>query len=75
MVYNARENHPTRNEFRLYYSTTRIIEKANAMIFLLIGLTHDNKLVVVVVQAEYGTAIALAFEIGEIENKFIFRDI
>jgi hypothetical protein len=30
MVYNARENHPTRNEFRLYYSTTRIIEKANA---------------------------------------------
>jgi hypothetical protein len=41
-------------------------------IFLLIGLTHDNKLVVVVVQAEYGTAIALAFEIGEIENKFIF---
>jgi hypothetical protein len=40
---------------------------------LLIGLTHDNKLVVVVVQAEqHGTAIALAFEIGEIENKFIF---
>lgn len=75
--YNARENHPTRNEFRLYYSTTRIIEKANAGDFLLIGLTHDNKLVVVV--APSGTTaeqqLLWLFEIGEIENKFIFRDI
>jgi hypothetical protein len=75
--YNARENHPTRNEFRLYYSTTQIIEKANAGDFLLIGLTHDNKLAVVV--APTGTTaeqqLLWLFEIGEIGNKFIFRDI
>ena len=75
--YNARENHPTRNEFRLYYSTTQIMEKAIAGDFLLIGLTHDNKLVVVI--APKGTTaeqqLLWLFEIGEIGNKFILRDI
>ncbi|KOP40082.1 restriction endonuclease [Flavobacterium sp. WLB] len=75
--YNARENDPKRNEFRLYYSTTQIMEKANVDDFLLIGLTHDNKLVVVV--APTGTTaeqqLLWLFEIGEIGNKFIFRDI
>jgi hypothetical protein len=75
--YNARENDPNRNEFRLYYSTTQIMEKANAGDFLLIGLTHDDKLVVVI--APTGTTaeqqLLWLFEIGEIGNKFIFRDI
>ncbi|WP_281637052.1 type II restriction endonuclease [Flavobacterium marginilacus] len=75
--YNARENHPTRNEFRLYYSTTQIMEKANAGDFLLIGLTHDNKLAVLI--APRGTTaeqqLLWLFEIKEIGNKFIFRDI
>ena len=75
--YNARENDPKRNEFRLYYSTTQIMEKANVGDFLLIGLTHDNKLAVVV--APTGTTaeqqLLWLFEIGEIGNKFIFRDI
>lgn len=75
--YNARENHPTRNEFRLYYSTTQIMEKANAGDFLLIGLTHDNKLAVVIAPKESTAEQQLLwlFEIGEIGNKFIFRDI
>lgn len=75
--YNARENHPTRNEFRLYYSTTQIMEKANAGDFLLIGLTHDNKLAVVIAPKETTAEQQLLwlFEIGEIGNKFIFRDI
>lgn len=71
--YNARENHPKRNEFRLYYSTTQIIKKANAGDFLLIGLTHDNKLAVVI--APRGSTaeqqLLWLFEIGEIGNKFI----
>ncbi|RKR09866.1 EcoRII-like protein [Flavobacterium sp. 90] len=75
--YNARENDPKRNEFRLYYSTTQIMEKANVGDFLLIGLTHDNKLAVVV--APTGTTaeqqLLWLFEIGEIGSKFIFRDI
>lgn len=75
--YNARENDPKRNEFRLYYSTTQIMEKANVGDFLLIGLTHDNKLAVVV--APTGTTaeqqLLWLFQIGEIGNKFIFRDI
>ncbi|MFC4475603.1 type II restriction endonuclease [Flavobacterium chungangensis] len=75
--YNARENHPTRNEFRLYYSTTQIMEKAIAGDFLLIGLTHDNKLVVVI--APKGTTaeqqLLWLFEIREIGNKFILRNI
>lgn len=75
--YNARENHPKRNEFRLYYSTTQIIKKANAGDFLLIGLTHDDKLAVVI--APRGSTaeqqLLWLFEIGEIGNKFIFRDI
>lgn len=75
--YNARENHPSRNEFRLYYSTTEIMEKASAGDFLLIGLTHDNKLAVVVAPSGSTAEQQLIwlFKIGEIENKFIFRDI
>lgn len=75
--YNARKNHPTRNEFRLYYSSTQIIEKANAGDFLLIGLTHDNKLAVVIAPKTTTAEQQLLwlFEIGEIDNKFIFRDI
>lgn len=75
--YNARENHPTRNEFRLYYSTTQIMEKANAGDFLLIGLTHDNKLAVVIAPKESTAEQQLLwlFEIGEIGNRFTFRDI
>lgn len=75
--YNARENHPTRNEFRLYYSKTQIMEKANVGDFLLIGLTHDNKLAVVIAPKATTAEQQLLwlFEIGEIGNKFIFRDI
>ncbi|MRX39226.1 restriction endonuclease [Flavobacterium sp. LC2016-23] len=76
--YNARKDTPNRSaEYRLYYSATQVMESANAGDFLLIGLTHDNKLAVVV--APKGTTaeqqLLWLFEIEEIGNKFIFRDI
>lgn len=75
--YNAREDNPDRNEYRLYYSSKEVMKMANAGDFLLIGLTHDNKLAVVV--ASKGTTaeqqLLWLFKIGEIGNKFIFRDI
>ncbi len=75
--YNARENHPTRNEFRLYYSTTEVLKKANAGDFLLIGMTHDNKLAVVIAPKETTSEQQLLWLFGmqEIGNRFVFRDI
>lgn len=75
--YNAREDDPKRNEYRLYYSSKEVMKMANAADFLLIGLTHDNKLAVVIASKDTTAEQQLLwlFEIGEIGNKFIFRDI
>ena len=53
--YDAREAHPTRSEYRLYFPDTRVSEHANEGDLLVIGRRPDNSLVVIV--AEAGTTI------------------
>jgi hypothetical protein len=53
--YDAREAHPTRSEYRLYFPDTRVSENANEGDLLVIGRRPDNSLVVIV--AETGTTI------------------
>ncbi len=53
--YDAREAHPTRSEYRLYFPDTRVSENANEGDLLVIGRRPDNSLVVIV--AEAGTTI------------------
>lgn len=75
--YDARENHPIRSEFRLYYSPNSIVDKAKAGDSLFIGITHDKRLAVIV--AMQGTTseqqLLWLFELGNIGNRFVFRDI
>lgn len=46
--YDARENHPTRSEYRLYYTANDIIRKAEPGDLLLLGLKPDGKALLVI---------------------------
>jgi hypothetical protein len=50
--YDARENHPTRTEYRLYYTANDIIEKASPGDLLIIGLMPNNKALFVVARKD-----------------------
>jgi len=54
--YDARENHPTRTEHRMYFPTTAISMCASAGDELFIGLKPDNTILAIV--AESGSTIA-----------------
>ncbi|NFE95837.1 UNVERIFIED_ORG: hypothetical protein B2H95_00795 [Clostridium botulinum] len=50
--YDARENHPTRTEYRLYYTENRVVYKAKENDLLLVGIT-DGKVKVFIIK--YGS--------------------
>lgn len=52
--YDARESHPTRSEYRLYFPTTPVSQKAAADDLLIIGRQPDNSLMVII--AKQGTS-------------------
>ncbi len=54
--YDARERHPTRSEYRLYFPSTRVSQAAAEGDLLVIGLRPDGSVLVVV--AEGGSTIA-----------------
>lgn len=54
--YDARENHPTRSEYRLYFPTTTVSDCASEGDLLIIGKRPDRSVLVVV--AEDGSTIA-----------------
>lgn len=74
--YDARENHPTRTEFRLYYSSNPVLDEAVAGDLVVIGRTGENNLVVIV--ADQGSTseqqLLWLFGLEEVGNKFIVRD-
>jgi hypothetical protein len=49
--YDARENHPTRSEWRLYFPTTRVSERAAEGDLLTIGRRPDDTIVVIIADA------------------------
>jgi hypothetical protein len=46
--YDARSNHPTRSEFRLYYVSNDVMEAASHKDLLLVGMLDKNELIIVV---------------------------
>ena len=75
--YDARANHPTRTEYRLYYNHNTVISSANPGDLVIIGKTVNEELVVIV-SPEGSTPeqqMKYLFGLEEIETKFVFKNI
>jgi len=75
--YDARENHETRTEYRLYYSSNIVIDAAEPGDLAIIGKTDQGKLVVVVA-SEGSTSeqqLLWLFGLEEVGPTFIVRDL
>ena len=75
--YDARENHETRTEYRLYYSTNPVIDTATTGDLVVIGRTGNNELAIIV--ALQGSTseqqLLWLFGLTEVSSKFIVRDL
>ena len=74
--YDARANHPTRTEYRLYYEGNSVMDKASAGDLLVIGLTPDERVIVAI--AERGTTaehqLSWLFDTPESGTFFVHAD-
>ncbi len=74
--YDARENHPSRTEYRLYYSSNQVICNAVADDLVVIGKTDKNKLEIII--ASQGSTseqqLLWLFGLVEVGAKFLVRD-
>ena len=74
--YDARENHPTRSEYRMYFSTTSVSMCASVGDSLFIGLRPDDSILIVI--AESGSTISSQlswlFGIEDIHPGFSVRE-
>ncbi len=79
--YDARENHPTRTEYRLYYTNTDVSKKSKENDLLIIAQKTDNEVLVIVAAAGStignqllwlfgysGDEISCKFKVKEIQN-------
>ena len=75
--YDSRENHPTRTEYRLYYSTNAVLSKALAGDLVLIGRTNMDALAIII--ASQGSTseqqLKWLFGLEEVGTRFIVRDL
>ncbi len=75
--YDARENHPSRTEYRLYYSTNEVLTEAKANDLIVVGQTGEAKLAVIVAP-QNSTAekqLLWLFGVEEAANKFLIKDL
>ncbi|MDF2157798.1 type II restriction endonuclease [Algoriphagus sp. CAU 1675] len=74
--YDARENHPTRTEFRLYYSTNNPMKEAQEEDMVIIAKTAEDKLLVVICPkgSTHESQLLWLFGLEESENRFIVKD-
>lgn len=76
--YDARERHPTRSEYRLYYPTTAVSESANEGDLIVIGILPDETALVIIAEAEskYENNLIWLFSLrGEDMTKFAVKDL
>jgi len=75
--YDARENHPSRTEYRLYYPTNAVFTAASVRDLVVIGKTGEHKLVVIVTPSGSTTESQLLWLFGlpEAEDLFTIRDL
>jgi hypothetical protein len=75
--YDARENHPNRTEFRLYYSSSEVLSAANANDLVVVGKTGADQLAVIV--APQGSTsekqLLWLFGMEEAASRFVVRDL
>lgn len=74
--YDARENHDTRTEYRLYYTANPVIENASVGDLLIIGRTGNDSLAVIIAASGSTSEQQLLwlFGLSEVGNKFIVKD-
>lgn len=74
--YDARENHPKRSEFRLYYSENSAIEKAQEGDLVIISKSTNNIVLVIVCPqgSTHESQLLWLFGLEETQNNFIFKD-
>lgn len=75
--YDARENHATRTEYRLYYTGNSVIENASVGDLVIIGRTDQNSLAVIIAPANTTSEKQLLwlFGLSEVESKFVIKDL
>ena len=74
--YDARENHPTRTEYRMYFPTTAVSVCAAAGDELFIGLRPDKTVLVIIAEGESTISNQLHWLFGiEESNLFSVRDV
>ena len=75
--YDARENHATRTEHRLYYSDNQVIPSSSEGDLIIVGRTKDYEAVVLV--ASKGSTsekqLLWLFNLSEVDNKFVVKDL
>ncbi|MFC4875028.1 type II restriction endonuclease [Negadavirga shengliensis] len=74
--YDARENHPTRSEFRLYYSANTVTGLAKEADLVLIAKSTEGFLLVVVCPSgsTHESQLLWLFGLEESERKFVIRE-
>lgn len=75
--YDAREQHPTRSEHRLYYSSNAIIDKSKPDDLVVIAITPENRLAVIVASSGSTSEQQLLwlFGLDEVGQRFIVKNI
>ena len=75
--YDARENHATRTEHRLYYTANSIIESSSVGDLIVIARSGKENLVVMVAPANSSSEKQLLwlFGLSEVGNKFVVKDL
>ncbi len=74
--YDARANHPTRSEFRLYYTSNEVIKNSHSGDLLIVGKSSQNKLAVIV--APKGSTsekqLLWLFRLADVRDSFLVKD-
>ncbi len=75
--YDARENHASRTEYRLYYTDNSVIENSSVGDLVIIGRTGENSLAIIIAPANSTSEKQLLwlFGLSEVESKFIIKDL
>ncbi|MDN5864043.1 MAG: restriction endonuclease [Gammaproteobacteria bacterium] len=68
--YDAREQHPTRSEYRLYFHNNEVMARAVAGDILVIGLRQDQSLMILVVESDSPDLPAVLWLFGTREGDF-----
>lgn len=71
--YDAREQHPTRSEYRLYYTSNEVIKTAKASDFVIVAKSSETELMVIIASAGSTTEAQLIWLFGLEEPGGLFE--